>query len=49
MEATKVVKMETVLKALPEVFGKGKEHMMAINEEALEKGAELIINMVSTK
>ncbi|NNG67250.1 2-oxoacid:acceptor oxidoreductase family protein [Caldanaerobacter subterraneus] len=49
VEATKIVKMETVLKALTEVFGKGKEHMMAINEKALEKGAELIRNMVSTK
>ncbi|HHW56164.1 2-oxoacid:acceptor oxidoreductase family protein [Thermoanaerobacter thermohydrosulfuricus] len=49
VEATKVVKMETVIKALPEVFGKGKEHLMSINEKALYRGAELIKSLITTK
>lgn len=42
LELTKVVKPETVMKALKKIFGEAKEHLIALNEEALKRGAELV-------
>lgn len=43
LEATKSVEVDTVLeKAFTAVFGEGKSHLLPINKEALEKGAELV-------
>lgn len=42
LEATKAVKVDTVLnKAFQAVFGDSKVHLLPINKQALEKGAEL--------
>ncbi|AFK87181.1 MULTISPECIES: 2-oxoacid:acceptor oxidoreductase family protein [Thermoanaerobacterium] len=42
IKATNITKIESALKALVEVLGPSKEHLVPINEKALEKGAELI-------
>ncbi|ORX23535.1 2-oxoacid:ferredoxin oxidoreductase subunit gamma [Thermoanaerobacterium sp. PSU-2] len=42
IKATNITKIESTLKALVEVLGPSKEHLVSINEKALEKGAELI-------
>ncbi len=42
LEVSKVVGVDTVLdKAFHAVFGEGKSHLLPINKEALEKGAEV--------
>ncbi|MDU5082075.1 2-oxoacid:acceptor oxidoreductase family protein [uncultured Tissierella sp.] len=42
LEATKAVEVDSVLnKAFTAVFGENRVHLMPINKEALEKGAEL--------
>lgn len=46
LEATHAVEVETVLdKAFYAVFGESKAHLLPINKEALEKGAEVVRNM----
>src|SRR5690606_27100008 len=42
LEATKVVSVESVLEGFTKVFGERKAHLIPINKEALEKGAEAI-------
>lgn len=42
LELTKTVTVESVLKALAKTFGESKAHLMAVNEEALKRGAEAI-------
>lgn len=42
IEATKIVKMESVLEAFTKVFGEKKAKLIPINKEALEKGAEAV-------
>lgn len=42
IELTKAVKKETVVEALRKVFGPSKEHLIPLNEKALEKGAEAV-------
>ena len=42
LELTKVVKPETVMKALKKIFGEAKAHLIDLNEEALKRGAELV-------
>jgi 2-oxoglutarate ferredoxin oxidoreductase subunit gamma len=42
LEITKVVKPESVLKALAKIFGTAKAHLIPLNEEALKRGAELV-------
>lgn len=42
LEITKVVKVESVIEALKKVFGPAKEHLVPMNKEALEKGAEAV-------
>lgn len=43
LEATGVVEVDTILnKAFQAVFGESKAHLLPINKEALEKGAELV-------
>lgn len=45
LEATKTVEVDTILdKAFPAVFGESKAHLLPINKEALEKGAEVVKN-----
>ena len=45
LEATKSVEVDTILnKAFQAVFGESKAHLLPINKEALEKGAELVKN-----
>lgn len=42
LELTKIVKPESVIKALAKKFGTAKAHLIPLNEEALKRGAELI-------
>lgn len=42
LELTKVVKVETVIEALRKVFGPSKEHLIPLNETALQRGAETV-------
>lgn len=42
IELTKIVKPESVIKALTKIFGEKKAHLISLNEEALKKGAELV-------
>lgn len=40
LEATKLVKEESVLEAFTKVFGENKAHLLPLNKEAIEKGME---------
>lgn len=42
LELTKVVSVESIMKALKNKFGESKAHLMKINEDALAKGAEAV-------
>ena len=42
LEATKLVDIESILKAFTKVFGDDKAHLVPLNKEALEKGAEAV-------
>lgn len=42
VELTKVVKFESILEAFKKVFGERKAHLIPLNKQALEKGAEAI-------
>lgn len=42
LEITKAVEVESILEALKKVFGPGKEHLLPVNREALEKGAKAV-------
>ncbi|WP_077368663.1 2-oxoacid:acceptor oxidoreductase family protein [Anaerosalibacter sp. Marseille-P3206] len=42
LEATKIVKVESVLEAFTKVFGESKAKLLPINKKALEKGAEAV-------
>lgn len=42
LELTNAVKIESILEAFKKVFGESKSHLIPINKEALEKGAELV-------
>lgn len=45
LEATKAVEVDTILnEAFTAVFGENRAHLIPINKEALEKGAELVKN-----
>ncbi|MCF6464638.1 2-oxoacid:acceptor oxidoreductase family protein [Clostridium sp. Cult2] len=41
LEATKTVDIESILKGFTKVFGENRAHLIPINKEALEKGAEV--------
>lgn len=40
LEHTNVVKEESIIEAFKKVFGKGKEHLIDLNKEALKRGRE---------
>lgn len=40
LEVVKTVDIESIYKAFPEVFGANKAHLLPINKEALQRGAE---------
>ena len=42
LELTKTVGVDAVMQALKKVFGESKAHLMAINEEAMQRGADII-------
>ncbi len=42
LEITKTVSVESVMTALRKVFGESKAHLMKINEDALNKGAQAV-------
>lgn len=42
VELTKSVSRDSVLQALKKVFGESKAHLMKINEDAMERGAQVI-------
>lgn len=42
LELSKAVKVESIVEALRKVFGESKAHLIPLNEEALEKGAQAV-------
>ncbi|MBF4694349.1 2-oxoacid:acceptor oxidoreductase family protein [Fusibacter ferrireducens] len=42
LELTKVVEIDSVMKALKKIFGDSKAHLLDVNRVALQKGAELL-------
>ena len=42
LELTKAVKIDSILEAFKKVFGENKAHLVPLNKQALEKGAEAI-------
>jgi 2-oxoglutarate ferredoxin oxidoreductase subunit gamma len=42
LEATGALKKESVLEALKKVFGEKKAHLIPVNKDALDRGAELV-------
>lgn len=42
LELSKIVSTDSVMTALKKVFGESKAHLMAINEEAMKRGAEAV-------
>src|SRR5699024_3264322 len=42
IEATNIVNVESIYEAFPKVFGEHRAHLLPINQEALEKGAEAV-------
>ena len=42
IEVTKIVSLESILKGFTKVFGEDKAHLLPLNKEALEKGAEAV-------
>jgi len=42
LELTKAVKVESIVEALKKVFGESKSHLIPINVEALERGAQAV-------
>lgn len=42
LELTKAVKTDSIVEAFKKVFGESKSHLIPINKQALEKGAEAI-------
>ena len=42
LELSKIVSVESVMTALKKVFGDAKAHLMPINEEAMNRGAEAV-------
>lgn len=42
LELTKSVSIESVMKALRKIFGESKAHLMAINEDAMNRGAAAV-------
>lgn len=42
LEATKTVELESILEGFTKVFGENRAHLLPINKEALEKGAEIV-------
>ena len=41
LEVTKTVELESILEGFTKVFGEKRAHLLPINKEALEKGAEI--------
>ena len=42
LELSKAVKVESIVEALKKVFGESKAHLIPLNEEALERGAQAV-------
>lgn len=47
IEATKTVELESIYEAFTKVFGEHRAHLLPINKEALEKGAEAVRNQMA--
>ncbi|MBA1336337.1 MAG: 2-oxoglutarate/2-oxoacid ferredoxin oxidoreductase, gamma subunit [Firmicutes bacterium] len=45
LEASKALKIDSVMEALKKVFGPSKEHLLPTNKAALERGAEIAKNL----
>lgn len=44
LEATNMVKVDSIIEGFTKVFGEKKAHLIPINKEAIEKGAEVVRN-----
>ena len=49
LEATKTVKVESILEGFTKVFGEKRAHLLPINKEALEKGAEVVREQIKVR
>ncbi|NMB08398.1 MAG: 2-oxoacid:ferredoxin oxidoreductase subunit gamma [Tissierellia bacterium] len=49
LEASKVVDVESILEGFTKVFGENRAHLLPINKEALEKGAEAAREQMKAK
>lgn len=47
IEVTKMVSIESILEGFTKVFGEDKAHLIPLNKEALEKGAESVRNRIA--
>lgn len=47
IEITKAIGVDSVYKAFEKVFGESKAHLLPINKQALEKGAEAVKSLVN--
>lgn len=47
LELTKIVEVESVLQAFVKVFGEEKSHLVPLNKDALEKGAEAVKSILT--
>ncbi|NLJ65812.1 MAG: 2-oxoacid:ferredoxin oxidoreductase subunit gamma, partial [Clostridiales bacterium] len=45
LEKTQVLSLDSVMKSLREVLGPDKEHLVPINQKALERGARLVTSL----
>jgi len=45
LEKTQAVSLDSVMKSLREVLGPSKEHLIPINQKALERGAQLVTSI----
>lgn len=45
LELTKAVKVDSIIEAFKKVFGESKAHLIPVNQNALEKGAEAVRNI----
>ncbi len=48
VEASKTVSLDSILEGFTKVFGENKAHLLPINKQALEKGAEIVKEQMAT-
>lgn len=49
LEASKIIEIDSILEGFTKVFGENRAHLIPINKEALEKGAEIAREQMETR